>query len=432
MNSLYQRWDRFWFEPQSPATLGFCRLLVLLGAFGLYANLDVRAWGFLPSSFWQPIPLLQHLHLHPYTPGLMWSAGMLWKLSMLLAAIGLFTRLSCAVSFVLGIYLLGLSNSVGKIWHPDAIVLWSFLAFALARSGDAWSLDALLRDALGKPHPLGFKPAPVLRPRTPEPHAEYRWPVRLMQLILVMIFCLSGISKLRQSGLAWALSDNFRYTLVAQNFLAQPPLHLGMYLVSHPQLCRAMSLYALFLELSAPLALLSYRHARVLIPALLALQIGNEVLLGVTFHTFLLCYAFWVPWVTVGNWIRQQTSSLEKTVIFFDGSCGLCTRTMHVIRRLDLLGRVRIMDVTNDWPTVLASYPQLDQAFCLQTMHVISRQNQISTGFLAYRSLCKVIPLGWLMLPFLYIVGVPTVGEIVYRKVAENRFNHGCALPITE
>ena len=35
MKRLFERWDRFWFDPVPPATLGFCRLVFFTGLFWL-------------------------------------------------------------------------------------------------------------------------------------------------------------------------------------------------------------------------------------------------------------------------------------------------------------------------------------------------------------------------------------------------------------
>ena len=60
---------------------------------------------------------------------------------------GIATRASTAVSFVFGIYLMGLPNSFGRTHHLDQLLIWAFLVMAFSRCGDAWSVDALIRKA---------------------------------------------------------------------------------------------------------------------------------------------------------------------------------------------------------------------------------------------------------------------------------------------
>ncbi len=302
MHKLINRWNDFWFAPGSAQNLGFCRLFVMLGGFVYYRGTDFETWGVFRYEFWQPIPLFRHLHLHPLSPVWMLALGRIWKASLLLGGIGLFSRLSCAVAFGLGLYLLGLPLSLGKLNHGDIPILWSFLVLAIARSGDAWSIDLLIRRGRG----------PNL-----SPHAEYRWPVRLMQVLLVGIFLLSGIAKLRVAGLHWALSDNFQRTLIACQYLGDPIVDWGAHLARHPIVCQTMAMAALLAEISAPLALTSPLFAWILIPSLFLMQIGNEVLLGVAFRQFMICYVFWIPWNRAGSLFKRNRNSSPNQAAMF-------------------------------------------------------------------------------------------------------------------
>lgn len=421
---------KFFFTPTDATTLGFCRFVLMLGAFFFYRTRNFESWGYVRDSFWQAQWLFERLHWHPLSPGAMGAIGLAWKISLLLGAIGLFTRASCAVAFVLGLYLIGLPNNIGKVDHNDAIVLWSFLVLAIARCGDAWSLDSLLRAARrgDSLQSLNLKPADDIALA----HAEYRWPLRVMQVLMAVVFCAAGLAKLRASGLSWALSDNLRNTFIQQQYLSNPPLDWGLWIASHRWLCVTLAITTLICETAAPLALFSRTARWLLLPSLFLMQVGNELVLGINFRQFMLCYAFWVPWSDLGRSLRRSmnASSPGPVTVLFDGSCGLCKRTMTLVRRLDLLRRVQIMDVMNDWPNVSAKFPTLDQNECLRIMHSVAPGGQVTTGFHAYRTMCKVIPLGWLMLPLLYLPGVPKIGAIVYQKIADGRFRTACRIPI--
>lgn len=115
--------------------------------------------------------------------------------------------------------------------------------------------------------------------------------------------------------------------------------------------------------------------------------------------------------------------------VFYDGSCGLCRKTLAVFRRLDFFRRVRIYDVLADWPEVHAKFPALNQQTCLQTMHVVNPEGKVSVGFKAYRQLMWALPLGWVLVLFLYLPFVPAIGERIYQKVASGRHRGGCPLP---
>ena len=68
-----------------------------------------------------------------------------WRASLLLACVGSCTRAASICAFVLGVYVLGLPQCFGKIDHWSGLLVLTLGVLALARSGDAWSLDALLR-----------------------------------------------------------------------------------------------------------------------------------------------------------------------------------------------------------------------------------------------------------------------------------------------
>lgn len=115
--------------------------------------------------------------------------------------------------------------------------------------------------------------------------------------------------------------------------------------------------------------------------------------------------------------------------VLYDGGCGLCSRVVEVLRRLDRRRRVAFLDVNADWETIAPRYPQLSREACLRDIHIVDRNGRIRTGFAAYRSLAWVLPAAWFAIPFLYIPGVPIIGQRVYRYIADHRGRDTCALP---
>ena len=123
---------------------------------------------------------------------------------------------------------------------------------------------------------------------------------------------------------------------------------------------------------------------------------------------------------------KAQLSAQKKFAVFYDGSCGLCKRTMSVIRSLDLLNRVEIYNVTDDWPEISRRFPHLNRGACLEDMHAVTADGKTAAGFDAYRALAKVLPLGWLLLPFLYFPFVRPAGIRIYRGIASGRHQGSC------
>lgn len=117
----------------------------------------------------------------------------------------------------------------------------------------------------------------------------------------------------------------------------------------------------------------------------------------------------------------QRRAGRPHVHVIYDGACGICRPTVAVLRRLDLFRRVTFMDVVNEWPAIHLRFPALDPDRCLADMHVIAADGRVFVGYDGYRALARVLPLGWVFLPFLYVPPVPFLGRRVYRLIADNR-----------
>ena len=275
-------WKRFWFEPTAATNLGFCRLL-FFGLMFLYAvPLDDRGWHSIPASFWNPMYVFARFHLPVLNDGAMFVAQSVWKISLLLACVGLFSRISAGIAFVLSLYLIGVTYNNGKVEDMTAIAILSEGILALSLCGDAFSLDNLIFRRHQAPRPLS---------------GEYRWPIRMIWTLMATVFFCAGFAKLRHSGLHWASPRQFGALLISRYYdPSPPPTHLGLFIAARPWLSIPMAAGSMMLEVGAPLALFS-RHARWFIPAMLfGMQIGIGIIMSIWFTTFLFVYLFWVPW----------------------------------------------------------------------------------------------------------------------------------------
>jgi predicted DCC family thiol-disulfide oxidoreductase YuxK len=101
-----------------------------------------------------------------------------------------------------------------------------------------------------------------------------------------------------------------------------------------------------------------------------------------------------------------------------------------VLARLDVLKRLRFADIGADWTWLAREYPRLSRDACLAGMHVITSGGRVLAGFDAYRSLAAALPLAWVVVPLLYLPGVPQIGRRVYRAIASRRGTTTCAVPV--
>jgi predicted DCC family thiol-disulfide oxidoreductase YuxK len=244
-----------------------------------------------------------------------------------------------------------------------------------------------------------------------------------------LVFFAAGVAKLRHGGIEWFASDNLAIVLTKAHYHvsdADPIGPWGLWIASSPFASRALAFVSLATEALFPLALVSRRARVVLVPAAFGMLVGIRVLMGPTFGGFLTAFAFWIPWTSVLAWYAAR--SRERYAMLFDGGCGLCQRTVQIVRRLDIRDRIDVLDISRDWPSVAARFPGLSHEACFEDMHVVTPRGDVAIGFVAYRAMARSIPAAWPVLPFLYLPGARFVGDRVYRAIARHRLSASCAI----
>ena len=302
---LVATWMTFWFGPGSAANLGFCRVLAAGTFLVLFETRGWSEWAGMDDVLWLPTPLFDALDLRPASASTLDALAVVCKAALLLVTVGFMSRSSATVAAVLTFYLLGLRHNIGKVYYADAVVPLVLLVLAAARSGDRWSLDSLLR-RLRSGHPPVEAAA-----------GEYRWPVRLVRLLTVMIFFAAGVAKLRLGGLEWILSDQLADVLAGQQLRPDPPASsLGLVLAQHTLLCRCVAGAIVALETLSPLALVSARARRLIVPGLVTFTLALPVLFGFAFAEYAALFVFWVPWESPpwssSRVLRRSISAAER------------------------------------------------------------------------------------------------------------------------
>lgn len=282
-------------------TLGMFRIAFYAAVLAIYVTWDMRPWAFVSTVFWMPVSIFRFLPGPPRDAVLIGILQLVWKFSLLSSAAGLLTRVNTAIAAVLGVYLLGLPQNFGKINHMEGIVAILLCIFAVARCGDAFSLDAAL-----------------FRPRARAESFEYRWPVRLGQFLFTMVFFAAGVSKLSVSGVEWMTADNLRYWLVQHQYTHSASMALGLFVARSTPLCGVIAVATVVLELSMPLAFFSRRLRLPLLVSLLLLQTGIALTMGVYFTPYLTGYLLFLPWE---SWSANfRTRSRLTAPEFSDGT----------------------------------------------------------------------------------------------------------------
>ncbi|MEO6436097.1 MAG: DCC1-like thiol-disulfide oxidoreductase family protein [Tepidisphaeraceae bacterium] len=423
--TLRRRFDDFWFATAGATDLGFSRLLFFALVLAFHLRLDVSALADAPGQMWWPTGMFKHLHLGVAGYDTLAILQAVWKVSLVLACIGLFTRASVLTAAILGAYLLGLPHNFGKANHSDAVLIFSMLILACSRCGDAWSLDQLLRWARER------GPLDGLRL---DASGEYRWPIRMIWVVGCLVFFAAGFAKLYHSGLHWGTAGRLSGLLLSHQYSHRPLSTLGLHLADHLWLEHVIGAGTLICETLLPLALFSRRARMLLVPAAFFMQLGIGLFMGVWFTQFFAIYIFWLPWAALLSRIRRALTTRaprQRLAVLYDGSCGLCQSVIRLLRFQDPLRRLKRFDVRTDWAKLSARFPHLDRERCMIDMYVVAPDGSTAYGFDGYRQIARRVPAWWPIVPLLYLPGVAWVGRRVYRRIADRRFDAGCALPTT-
>jgi hypothetical protein len=267
----------------APTTLALARIAV----FGIVAWKSLsRAWYSIadwpPSFLWRTA-----------APGLPYvRADVLAALTAatavcaLLGMAGIATRACAAVCFV-SLYLFAAVD--GGIWDSGWVVVSFLLLLACSRSDDALALRPAVRPLRG---------ASRGEDRLRQPSWEYRWPLRLVQLALVLVYLESGVEKIARSGWGWVSAETLQGWYDFHLWVDTHYFTFGSVFSENPELAHAAAAGALALEVGAIVLPFAERSKWLLVPALAAMHLGIGLTLNIWFteYFFLLLLFFdWEP-----------------------------------------------------------------------------------------------------------------------------------------
>lgn len=300
-------WNRFWFEPADPATLGAIRICA--GAMLFYTHL---VWGWDLTAFvgprsWLPSESVRMFQEGSYawsylwwiegSPALLWSAHVAALVVFAMLCVGLFTRVAAILALVASLgYVQRLS---GALFGLDQINVMLALYLAIGPSGDAFSVDRWL-----KRRRRGGS-LPVRRSWTAN------LTIRLIQIHMCVIYLFAGIAKL--TGAAWW--DGTALWMALGNLEYQS---LDMtWMANHPLLIAAMTHVTVFWEIFYS-ALIWPRLTRpVMLLLAIPLHMGIAVCLGmITFGLIMLVgnMAFVPPGFIRGLWPSESGPQQDRAV----------------------------------------------------------------------------------------------------------------------
>lgn len=293
-------WKRWWFTPESPLNLGICRALFFGAEFIYHLPVRFDEWATVPQQLWRPVWIFERLHIPVLPTTALLITEILWKAALLLSCLGLFTRFATAIAALGALYLLGLPFNFGKVYHLASIIIFTSTILAFSRCGDGFSLDALIRRKRG------------LAP--PAPSGEYRWPVRMVWVLMSILFFNAGMAKaIRGPFWTWIFSENMAVLMTQRHYMNQnalPPLNWGLFIAKHPILYCTFAGSSILAEMFCFLALFVRYPWRLILPlTLLSMQLGIGLLMRVWFTPYMVVYLFWIPWGDIVRWMGRKSAA---------------------------------------------------------------------------------------------------------------------------
>ena len=281
---MKERMDRFFFADAYP--LGLIAARMILAAQALWIVISrpgmpqMTDW---PAVFWNQPALQLRFGIIPGA-GIV-DRGLYWLLiaALAAAALGIVTRAACIASAILLYHFAPMEAVVGGLPYTAGLSgltlpLMGMLILSV-------SARARLRDAASP---------------------EYRWPLRLIQIIFVFHYLNSGLAKLHWAGLKWYSTENVRHLAVGFWMLDRPRLSLEVWQL--PWLATAIGAGVFILEFGFVLTLFSKWARWILLPlAAFAFLLRIQVF-GFFFLSFPSLFVM-LNWDAIALWWGRATST---------------------------------------------------------------------------------------------------------------------------
>lgn len=402
-----------------PINLAVFRIVLFYYVYSLVDVSTIFAFSKIPAELRvAPFGMGWLLDFLPINPTWAQSSAELLVICSFTAMIGLFSRTSALVVAISGFYAWGIPQFYGKVNHYHHL-LWFALILAASRCGDALSCDAII---------ASIERADKGMTDGSGPSQQYSLPLRFVMLLLGIMYFFPGFWKLWTSGVAWAWSDNLKFTMYAKW------IELGDWtpffrVDQYPLLYKLGATMAIIFETSFIFLVFS-RGFRLLAPlGGLMFHTMTAVFMGISFNSLLICYVVFFDWHSISSWVGRQLFK-DTMYVIFDGNCKLCRRTVAALRVFDILGRVNYLNALDTNAIKNHGLSWLDNTGLMTDMHAIVGTTR-HVGYRAYRALAWRVPLLWPIAPLLYLWPLPRLGKWVYRHVADSRTCIIAELPLS-
>lgn len=316
---------QFFLGRDSALNLAIVRIAVLAT---LLSQLDVQAlmWiARLPAEL-QIVPngvrhLLQAIPLNETTA--MLSIGVC-AAACAFGIVGLFSRTSCAVAALSGVYALMIGHLVPTCPHNHHLI-WFAAILACSRCGDALSIDSLVR-ALQQAR-NGYCTR-ISRARC------YAIPLRMIWILFGVIYFFPGFWKATRGYSEWIAGHtlikaiHFKWALYG-GWVS--PFRIDLV----PMLCKLGQLATVSFELLFIAAIFFPISRRIAAGAGLFFHNATALVMRVTFVWLQTCYVALIDWHALARHYAKARIK-RRTIVKFENPCEGCRKSVALLRGFDL------------------------------------------------------------------------------------------------
>jgi len=195
------------------------------------------------------------------------------------------------------LWTLSYRNSFGMVFHTENLMVLQVCLLSFSDAAAAYSLDSRGKAVAAPARRFGFG-------------------VRALSIATVFAYVLAGVAKLRVTGLSWAggeilrnhvAHDNLRKLLLGDSYSP-----IGIWLAHHSWLFPPLAVFALVIELGAPIALLSERIGRYWAVAMWSFHLGVLLVMWIFFPFPLFGVAF-ASFFPVERLVQRWSSQAKQS-----------------------------------------------------------------------------------------------------------------------
>ncbi len=271
---------RAWFAPAPARRLGLLRVLAGGFALGYVIVRSPHLAGFadFDGSRFRPVGVVGVLLDAPLVP---WLVRALVG-TTIVAGVGFVAgwhfRFTGPLFAVLLLWVTSYRNSWGQILHTENLMVLQVLILGFTASSSAYSVDARRSKS------------------NSQVDERYGWPIKLMMLVTVLTYFISGWAKVRNGGWDWVTGDVLRNQIALDNLrkvqLGDIYSPIGGWLVRFGWVFPPMAAATMMVELGALFALTRIGLGRIWAAAAWAFHLGILVLMAIGFPYQLLGIGF--------------------------------------------------------------------------------------------------------------------------------------------